>query len=49
MLTFIVLTFLAVTVVTLSFQFVCFLQYKTASPVSNTVESAAKGHSLVYA
>ena len=48
MLSIIVLTFLAVTVVILSFQLVCFLQYKKSFTVPNAVEPSAKGYSLVY-
>lgn len=49
MLPIIVLTFPAVTALILSFQFVCFLQYKKACLVPKTIAPAAKGHSLVHA
>jgi hypothetical protein len=49
MLTIIVLAFLALTVATLSFQFVCYQQYTKRSLFSNKVESVAEGYSLSYA
>jgi len=48
MLTYIILAVLVVTVLTLSLQFVCYLQYKKACPVFN-VQSTSEDFSHVYA
>jgi hypothetical protein len=45
----IALTFLAVTVSTLSVQFACYWEFKKAMPVAKAQRPTAKSNELVYA